>query len=115
MEPDLWKQNIFQVIEEISSRDYQELAWFGKANYVSSPDEMFCTLFDDFQFDDFLINKHIDLTEQQRDKCELLRQRMNALSEKLPISSNPEDMIDHPDWIEIRTLAKSILEKFEQK
>ena len=111
MDLGLWKQNVLKIIEEIADRDYQELAWFGKANYVSSPDEMFCTLFDDFQFDEFLVNKDIDLTEQQRVNCELLRQKMNNFSEKLLISSNPEDVIDHPDWVDIRTVANSILEK----
>lgn len=112
MDSNLWRNNIIQLIEEIASKEYQELAWFGKANYISSPDEMICGLIDDFEFGKFLRNRDIALTNKQKNIGTLLQLKVNNFAENSSISFDPQDVIDHPDWVEIRSIAEQLLQEF---
>lgn len=111
MNLDDWKQNINETIAEIASREYQESAWFGKTNLVSSPVELLCNLFDDYQFDDYLVINSKNMTESQRTIGELLREKLNSFSEKIDNFPKPEEVIDHPEWQEIRELASKFIEE----
>jgi hypothetical protein len=111
MDLDKWKRNIIKTLEQIASRKYQESAWFGKSSIVSSPEELLCTLFDDYQFEDFFIMSKKNMTESQRIIGELLLEKLNSFSEKIGDFPKPEEVIDHPEWQEIRELARKFIEE----
>jgi hypothetical protein len=55
MSPDHWRLAVSAVVEKIADEHYQRTAWLGlDPKIVSSPDELFCQLFDDLQFHAFL-------------------------------------------------------------
>ena len=72
-------KGIYDNIEEASSIKQQKMYWLNENNvegYVSSYIELMCTLFDDFDFDDFVKNtacrlgfppKFIELLQEFRD------------------------------------------------
>lgn len=65
MDLQAWKENILEVIEEISSEDFQKETWFGNSDKVSSPEELYCNLLDDFVFEKSLENKDLALSKAQ--------------------------------------------------
>lgn len=64
MNIEIWKEKILEVMEEISNEEYQREAWLGNGEKVSSPEELYCNLLDDFIFEDFL-KKNAVLSEDQ--------------------------------------------------
>lgn len=64
MSPQVWKTNVMSAVKAIADEQFQRAAWFGLLpNVVSSPEEMICTLFDDFVFGDFLNASEIGLSQ----------------------------------------------------
>jgi hypothetical protein len=54
MDFETWKNMILDVATQVSDREFQRSAWFGKGEHVSSPDELYNGLFDDSMFEKFL-------------------------------------------------------------
>ena len=110
MNPEEWKQNILRAVQHIGSRHYQEDSWFGKGKAVSSPEELYCELFDDYLFEEFLMSDVISLTEVQREKGNLLKEKLEKFYD---IQGNdaldPLAVIDDPRWEDIRSTARIFL------
>ncbi|MBT4703413.1 MAG: hypothetical protein HOB79_20250 [Rhodospirillaceae bacterium] len=113
MKPEVWLECILEVLEEIADRSYQRQAWFGKGESISSPTEVYCSLFDDFMFDDFLASSEFKLTPEQRELAEILRVKMNRFSDVIGDQPDPNFVLDHPTWIEVSALARDLVATFK--
>ena len=106
IEPAEWTTLITDSVDRLADRNYQERAWFDKSNEVSSPDEMFCQLFDDLDFESYLRSEAIRLTERQRELGRVLEARMNHYANRTPSILDPYTVINDPEWDEIRKAAQ---------
>ena len=105
-----WKSRIFELVKDISDADYQRRSWFGIGPEVDSPDEMFCALFDDLMFDEFLERHASTLSEAQLRAARRLQREMDEFAASTPGHLEAKAVIDDPRWGKIRDAAKSLLE-----
>jgi hypothetical protein len=113
MDPQAWKENILEVIEEISNEDFQKETWFGNSDKVSSPEELYCNLLDDFIFEEFLENQDLELSEAQFSLGKALISKMKSFREIIFSYPDPQEILHHKDWQEIRLLASRFKQSFE--
>lgn len=109
----LWKNNIKEVVKDIADKGFQEEAWFGKGDYISSPDEVYCTLFDDFIFEDFLENNEAGLTDTQKNLGYKLVSALESYSPKDQALAEPSKIINDPEWDRVRGAAQEFLDSLE--
>ena len=100
-----WTALVKQAAANVADKAYQQRSWFGKGPEVSSPDELFCSMFDDLDFDGYLSSDKVSLTPLQRDCGERLRRAMNRYAERTGTSLSPSDVINDPEWDEVRMAA----------
>lgn len=113
MDMKCWKGKILETARKISSKKYQEDTWFGKGDKVSSPEELYCTLFEDFLFEDYLQAEDNSLSESQFSLGNELRNKMNAFAEKMDLYQDPKTTLEDPYWREIRQTAEHFINSFE--
>jgi hypothetical protein len=104
-----WKNNVLRTIEHIASERYQEESWFGKGEKVSSPEELYCELFDDDQFEAFLHTPELQLTPLQKDAGIKLKNAMEKFSKQSGETMDPEKVFSDPMWEKIRKIANDFL------
>ncbi len=114
MDKILWRNNIKEAAQDIGSKEFQELAWFGKSDQISSPVEVYCMLFDDFLFDDFLESSDIGLSDEQKYLGNKLRDSLNTYSPPGSTLPPPEQMLDDPEWQKVRNIAREFVDSLEQ-
>jgi len=51
-------------------------------------------------------------TEQQAKSWKVLRQRLEEYYDKLPNNSDPQAVLNDPDWEKVRQVAKNFVEAF---
>lgn len=112
MDKDLWKSSILDVVRRIADESYQQSAWFGMGTNISSPEEIYCELFDDFIYDDFLTSPDVYLTDIQRSSGLRLKEALNQYSDSVDFISDPERVFSDPQWGHVRFLAKEFLDAF---
>ena len=111
MSAEVWLSRIKEAVSAIADRDYQQRAWFESGPEVSSPVEMYCNLFDDFDYGNFLCSPQVGLTDEQKDLGTTLKEKMDAYSALIGDQPDPSDVIDDPRWDEIRQAAQRLLDK----
>lgn len=114
MTPEIWKECILDSVSNIADKEFQKKSWFGGTEYVSSPEEVYCQLFDDFIFDDFLDSTDISLTKEQRNSGNILRDKLNEYLKTLDVISDPEEVFNDPIWEDIRNSAQEFLATFRK-
>lgn len=108
---DDWKRQIKEVVRHISDREYQQDTWFGGGTRVSSPEELYCGLFDDALFERFLDeNRHL-LTPRQLAAGNLLKTKMEEYN--VSELADPAEVIDGPEWQGVRSAATNFLRALE--
>jgi hypothetical protein len=112
MDADFWRANILETVQQISDKKYQEATWLGKSEKISSPEELYCTLFDDFLFDYFLSDRDNNLSEGQLSLGAQLKDKINSFS-RIDSYQNPMEILNDPQWEEIRQTAARFLLSFE--
>ena len=65
---ELWRHNMTEAVREIADDEFQRRVWLGAGPEVSSPDEAYNMLLDDFQFEAFLALADNGLSDTQREK-----------------------------------------------
>ena len=105
-----WKTAVDKSIRHIASREFQENAWFGQGDVVSSPDEQYCELFDDFDFDAFLEHAIGRLSPSKVQKGRELRDALEAYSGLIGEQPDPSRVIDDARWEKIRQHARSYID-----
>lgn len=115
MSPERWKIAICDVIKNISNEGFQRTAWFGLSPaQVSSPDELLCQFFDDFDFSDFLTSPEVNLTSKQKAAGEDLKSKMEKFADSTPTHLDPREVIDDEQWKGIRLSARGFLETLRE-
>lgn len=105
-----WREEVLNLIENISDRKYQLQSWFGKEKCVSSPEEFLCQLYDDLVYEDFLNSKEIDLTVEQKNLGEELREKLDKFSDSFEDFIDPKVALDNELWIDVRVAAKKFID-----
>jgi hypothetical protein len=104
--PTSWTTNIREVLAHLSDKDYQTRAWLGVGPEVSSPEELYSQIFDDFSFSEFLKAPDIDISAEARSVGHNLLHRLDAFFNSSSSRRSPEAVLRDPDWEEIRRLAQ---------
>ena len=108
-----WTKLIKESAEHVADRAYQERSWFGQGPEVSSPDEMFCRMFDDLDLEEYLKSGQVSLTPAQKGKGEQLRDAMNRYAARTGVSLDPSEVINDPAWEKIRKAAADFANTLE--
>jgi hypothetical protein len=109
---DQWQERILATVEHISSREYQLDAWFGRGNTVSSPDELFCELFDDLAFRLFFEKYSMDFTDVQKLAWKKLEDSLQSYAGVTPQKMDPKAVFNDGRWQEVREFARMFVEAF---
>jgi hypothetical protein len=110
MTPQEWKDSILKAVQRMSDVEYQHRSWFGHGPEVDSPDEMFCELFGDLQFEEFLRTDAGALSTAQQAAAFRLRDELDDFAKQSPTKLEAQDVFNDPRWQRIRTLAKAIID-----
>lgn len=105
---------IYDRIIEISDIFLQRKIWLNKDNntgLTSSYVELMCSLFDDFNFDNFIDNtaSKIGLSDTVIFHLDKLRKLLNNYEEK----ESDEEIINDPEWKKIIEQAKIVVEEWK--
>ena len=110
-------KGIYDNIEEASSIKQQKMYWLNENNvdgYISSYIELMCTLFDDFDFDDFVKNtvchlgfppKLIELLQEFRDTIK----NYQAKDE-----TDDRAIIEDPNWHIVVEKAQDVIKEWDK-
>jgi hypothetical protein len=111
---EIWGNNIFKAIKDVSDIELQKLAWLGKHPvFISSFTEVVATLYDDFDFERYIkYYKSI----KGKDKLYKLLFELNEMINKYKVqgyeveleAKGMEMILSDPKWIEITKKAKEI-------
>ncbi|EKQ39866.1 MULTISPECIES: hypothetical protein [Leptospira] len=106
-------KNIYNLIAEIADLNLQRKLWLNKDNdtgLISSYNEVMCTLFDDYGFDEFLEQASIESGISENTVKELfkLRELLNSYVEK----ETDIEILNDSEWKKITKQAKEIIKKW---
>lgn len=108
-------ENIYRLIVELANLSLQRKLWLNENNdtgLISSYTELMCSLFDDFQFDDFVdkTSSEIGLSEDAILELKRLRELLNNYKEK----ESDEEIINDPEWRKVVSQAKVVVEVWDK-
>lgn len=109
MKPDQWRELVIEEVRKISDSKYQEESWLGAGERISSPVELYCTLFDDLIFDEFFASETVALDEKQRAAGVALRGALEEYSKSMPEAPDPYQVIKDPRWEQVRAIASEFV------
>lgn len=109
-------ENIYRMMLELASLSLQRKLWLNENNdmgLISSYSELMCSLFDDFDFDDFIDSgaAKINLPNSLIFELNKLRDLLNSYIEK----GSDEEIINDIEWKKIVEQAKIVIEKWDKK
>ena len=108
-----WRNNVLDAIGSIANSDHQAANWFREDRPAGeNPDEVICVLFDDSQFELFLIDCDFSLSDRQREAGRSLLSKLNHFLDNTPKSLDPLETINDPRWEEIQVAARHFVAMF---
>lgn len=110
MNRNVWRENIINILSDISDESLQMKAWIKGEGYCATPDEMYCMLFDDYSIELFVEDNFVALNHEQKSSAKKLITLMNLYSDVCGVSMNPSDVISNASWEEIRVQAKDFFD-----
>ena len=108
-----WIRQILRVVGEIASRDFQERAWFGIGPEISSPNEIYNSLFDDSTFDLFFEKYAVTLTPRQIKVWNDLKKSLEDYEQDSDKLNDARRVFDDPEWQQVRGAAERFISVFE--
>lgn len=114
MERELWKIRVLEAVAKIADESYQRSTWFGGAGKISSPEEVYCELFDDFIFDEFLTSIDVGITDKQRKLGLELKHIMEEYADSVGDITDPGRVYSDPKWHDVRSAARRFLESLRE-
>lgn len=108
-------ESIYRMIIELSDLSLQRKLWLNENNdtgLISSYTELMCSLFDDFNFDDFIDNRasKIGLSNAAIFELNKLRELLNSYNEK----DSDEEIINDPKWKKVVEQAKVVIQEWDK-
>ncbi len=107
-----WFLDIKDIVAFLADEKKQRRSWFGLGPEASSPDEAFCSYFDDLAIEEYISRQDTNLTRHQLAALTRLTSMMRTLSNETPSSidrSIGPDFIEDPRWKEIIKTAANTL------
>jgi hypothetical protein len=114
MNRDEWLARILCSVKHIASREFQERAWLDTGAEISSPEEVYNELFDDYTIDLFFEKYACTLTPDQSAAWRELKSCMERYGEQMPTTPDPRKVLDDPEWQRVRESAVRFVAAFEQ-
>ncbi|WP_263385719.1 hypothetical protein [Granulicella arctica] len=112
-ESETWLSEILVAVRHIADRPYQEQAWFGKSYEISSPDEVYCELLDNLNFELYLQRFRSTLTTEQAAAWLDLQIGMDQFASKYVGQMDPYIVFSDPRWIDVQATASAFLAAFD--
>jgi hypothetical protein len=109
-----WQDGILKAVEHVASSRYQEQTWLGSGQAMSSPEELFCELFDDMRFEEYLSSDITGLTPHQKSLGLELKSKMEAFSADKTYF-NPIEVLEDSSWHDIQEAARDFLSSFSAR
>ena len=110
-------KSIYDNIEEASSIKQQKMYWLNENNvdgYISSYIELMCTLFDDFDFDDFVKNTACHLGFPPK-LIELLQEFRDAIKNyQAKDETDDRAIIEDPNWHIVVEKAREAIKEWSK-
>lgn len=113
MNLETWRVNILDVIQDIADKEKQEVSWPLGNDDISSPTEMYCLLFDDFMFEDFLASKENGFSDEQVSLGNRLVKALDKYSPPGQVLLSEQYMLEDPQWDAVRKVASTFLESMK--
>lgn len=114
MNKQTWKDRILAALGDIADEQFQRRAWTGIGPEVSSLVEVICGLFDDALLREYVEKYGPTLSPRTLSDVGKLDRKIEVLDtdhlDTLPVL----EVIDSPQWVEIRELAGALKLAFEQ-
>lgn len=108
-----WSENIISVVRHFADREYQRKAWLEEGGPVSSPIEMYNELYDDALFERYFDQYGASFTEAQRSAWLNMDEALEKYGERLEGSVDPKEIMDDPEWSQVRSAAERFLQAFD--
>jgi hypothetical protein len=112
MDFDSWLKETLKIIWTLSNEDFQREVWFGKSEWVSSPTEIYCGLYDDLAVDLLFTTYRERFSEVQLSRWSRLDTMLNGYAGGSRCLPSDEVIFDDPDWHQIRRAAAEFLKEF---
>ena len=114
MNKETWKGRILAALGDMADEQFQRRAWTGIGPEVSSLVEVICGLFDDALLREYVEKYGSSLSPKTLSDLGKLDRKIKVLDtdhlDTLPVL----ELIDSPQWVEIRNLAGDLKLAFEQ-
>jgi hypothetical protein len=102
----IWRRNVCEGLDDAANEKFQRENWFGHGRHVSSPSEVYNTLFTDFDLAQFVASPEVGLDEAQKAAGDALIRKLRAFEKEVDAEMPPEQVIDHPMWADVRVAAR---------
>lgn len=111
-----WRSLVKQVVSSVADEGYQRREWIeNQQTTYFTPVEFFCKFFDDADIERFLEkNNENGLSQDQNKLLAKLYNEMEVLSDKFPEPDEvePEILLDDPQLVKCRQIAKEFLSMY---
>jgi hypothetical protein len=107
-----WLGCILNAAQHIASREYQEKAWLSGGEIVSSPDEEYLTLMEDYTADLFVERYGKSFSTSQIQSWKEFKSRLQGYYQKTPKHPDPRHVLDDPEWDLVRQAATRFVRSF---
>jgi hypothetical protein len=108
-----WRDGILRAAQNIASRQFQEQAWPAGGELVSSPDEVYLALMEDFTADLFFETYSNKFTQDQMRRWKEFRSLLEDYYDKMPRYPDPRAVLEDAGWELVRQAAQRFLQGFE--
>jgi hypothetical protein len=109
----LWNELMLKTLEHLSSIEFQERVWRrGDGPEVSSFEEVYSEFFD-ILMSDGEFNGHwrnLNITAYQWEALKSFAAILEEFGNSVPEIPHPNDILDNPQWVKIRSAAHTALE-----
>ncbi len=105
-----WRDNVVSSLLGLSDTRYQRLAWTGViASSQNTPDEMLCTLVDDWAFFSFATDNRDCLNTEQVNSSNALVRAIRAYQDSEPdFDGNVDRTLENDAWLRIVDAARTL-------
>lgn len=104
-----WKRMIVDSLRKMADYQYQKRSWTGCGPEISSIEETISGVFDDALFVEYVKEHKNDLPAEVVCISRLLDDAITDLDLEKFKNMPPYEMVEHPDWANVRTLAAKLL------
>ena len=91
----VWRKNLCEALDALADEAFQRANWFGKGQYISSPEEMYNELFSDFSVEDFVCSAEVGLTDLQKSLGQDLIAKLEAFDREMGPDLSADVVVGH--------------------